>query len=87
MKAPRLPAGALLVLAGCYDTNCDEIRPIRVEGEYDFEYTNSYDNGATSPVVDGTLFANDREVVVEYMRKDGTRWRATYRIATRNFEQ
>jgi hypothetical protein len=71
---------ALCVPAGCTARHCDEAKPIPVRGSYVLENHLTPGQGM---MVAGTMIADEQQVVVEYELSDGTRWKATYRIAAR----
>jgi hypothetical protein len=67
--------------------NCDENQPIAVGGTYEFEADPDSSEDAPSDIVSATLEASAQEVVVEYARGDGSRWKATYRVTERRIDQ
>ena len=84
MRLHNLISPAALTLLAACDSYCSHVRPIPVSGSYSLDAVLRYDVTTTSPVVDATLQASDQELVVEYARADGTRWKATYRVAERH---
>lgn len=71
-------AALLSLLGGCWRTECPGFatNTSAVEGQYVIAPS---PGGAS--IVDAHVSFVGREVVVEYERDDGSRWRATYEVA------
>ena len=76
----------VLVLAGALPAECSErcdAKAIPVRGRYVFDPPENSVSAESRPFRELSMEVEEKTVTAEYELPDGTRWKATYRIAAR----